>query len=103
MQNLTVKDRSRHNYTLVNVTDAAWVQIVVSLAADIVAMNVFDSSGQDMILGYGPAGSEVTKLQIPPGGFDSPQDCVLPAGMRLAIKAVSGTASVGINLINFLG
>lgn len=89
----------RYNYT-VPVTTAAWVEILAALDHDVREVEVFDSSGQTLQLGYGPSGSEVVGFQIVPGGNGRVEQ-LLNKGMRLALKAVSATASTGECTINF--
>lgn len=79
----------------VNVTTAAWTELSAALADDINALEVFDSSGSTLKIGYGPAGSEVDLCYIPPGGMDGRMDVLLNKGMRVAIKAVDANATVG--------
>lgn len=92
-------DTVNYDYT-VPVTSAAWVEIKASLASDVRSIEVFDSCGQIIYLGYGPAGSEQTAMQILPGG-NGKQDVLLNQGMRLALKAASTSATVGQCVINF--
>lgn len=89
----------RNDYSSVNVTTAAYVQLVASTASEINSLHIFDSSGQDFVLAVGGAGAEVDQIQIPPGGWDAPVFLYIPAGSRLSIKSKSATASSGILLI----
>ncbi len=94
--------RIRYDYA-VNVTTGAWVQLDASLDAACSYIEIFDSSGQTMELGIGASGSESSlPFYIFPGG-NAPQlvACPLPAGCRLAVKAVSGNATTGELTINF--
>lgn len=90
----------RNDYTSTSVTTAAYTQIDASAANDINRLQIFDSSGQTMLLATGGAGAETDVLYIPPGGIDV--DYYIPAGTRISIKAVSATASVGEIVINAL-
>lgn len=81
-------------YSSTNVTTGAWVELVASISGSCSQITVFDSSGQTMELGVGPAGSEVIQFLVFPGG-NGTQDLFIPQGSRVAIKAVSGTASSG--------
>ncbi len=87
-------------YSSVNVTTAAYVQLVASTSNVINTLHIFDSSGQSMILGIGGAGSEVTTLYVPPGGDTYTLN--IPAGSRIAYKALSATANSGYLLMSFL-
>lgn len=90
----------RNDYTSVNITTAAYVQLVAATTSATSVMCVFDSSGQTLLIGVGAAASEVVQMNIFPGG-NGCEPLSIPAGSRVAIKAVSGTASVGELDINF--
>lgn len=89
------------SYSATNVTTAAYTQLVASTTAATKRVYIFDSSGQAMILSTGVGGSEVIKLYIPPGGAEF--DLAIPAATRVSIKALTGNATSGYILINFLG
>jgi len=88
-------DSVRNDYSSVNVTTGAWVQLIASTAADINELTLFDSSGQTLELGVGAAASESRVLLVPPGGIDGTVPLRIPSGTRLAIRAVSATANAG--------
>lgn len=90
----------RNVYSSTNVTTAAWVELVASTSRHIALMEIFDSSGQTLQIGFGSAGNEVAKFLVIPGG-NGPVSVNIPASTRIAIKAVSATASVGEIDINF--
>lgn len=92
----------RNVYSSTPVTTGAWVQLVASTSIAVKEIEIFDSSGQTMELGLGGAGSEVRKLLVIPGG-NGKVFCVIPAGSRVSIRAVSGSASVGEIDVNFYG
>lgn len=96
----TLVTKSRNDYTSTNVTTSAYVQLVASTASAINAIEIFDSSGQTLVLATGGAGSEVDQLYIFPGG-NGRIPFTIAASTRVSIKAVSGTASVGENTINY--
>jgi hypothetical protein len=84
----------RNDYSSVNVTTGAWVQLIASTASAVNQIFVFDSSGQTMELGVGPAASEARVSIIVPGGNgDIP--LAIPASSRVSVRAISATASVG--------
>lgn len=87
-------------YSSTNITTGAYVQLVASTTNVINTLHIFDSSGQAMILGIGGSGSEVTTLYVPPGG--DIYTLHIPAGSRLAYKALTSTASSGYLLMSFL-
>ena len=90
----------RNDYTSTGVTTSAYVQLVASTTSAANRLQIFDSSGQTMILALGGAGSEVDTIYITPGGIDI--DYAIPASTRVSIKALSANASVGEIDINFL-
>lgn len=92
----------RNDYSTTNVTTAAYVQLVASTANVINRLWIFDSSGQDFVLATGAAASEVDRIRIPPGGWDSAIELNIPAGTRISIKASSATASSGILIVTGL-
>jgi len=89
----------RNDYSSVNVTTGAYVQLVASTAADINKLDVFDSSGQTLVVAVGAAASEVDQFYVYPGG-NGYLYLNIPSGSRLSIKAVSATANVGELVIN---
>lgn len=96
----TMAYKDRHDYLSVNVTTAAYVELIASTAAIIYKLNIFDSSGQTMILATGAAAAEVDLLYIPPGGFNAPMEIYIAAGTRLSIKALSANATSGEVVLN---
>lgn len=90
----------RNDYSSVNVTTAAYVQLVASLTSATTEIEIFDSSGQTLVLAVGAAASEVDQIFVFPGG-QGRTPLAIAAGSRVSIKAVSATASVGEISINF--
>jgi len=90
----------RNDYSSVNVTTTAYVQLVASTTLATTLIEIFDSSGQTLYLATGGSGSEVNQLIIYPGG-NGQIPFAIPAGSRVSIKAISATASVGEIDINF--
>lgn len=89
----------RNDYSSVNVTTAAWVELIASTAAETNMVEIFDSSGSVLELGTGGAGAEVRKIFIMPGGNGKiPLD--IAAGTRIALKAVDTNATTGQICIN---
>lgn len=94
--------RIRLSYSGTNVTTSAWVQLIASFSGNATKMEIFDSSGQTMELGIGASGSEASiPFYILPGGNAQLITCPISSGLRLSIKAVSGTANTGEIDINF--
>lgn len=85
----------RNDYSSVNVTTSAYVQVVASTAAAINRLYIADTSGSAMILAVGGAGAEVDQLYIGPGGSDAPYELNIPASSRIAIKALDVSATSG--------
>jgi hypothetical protein len=91
---------SRNDYSGTPVNTTSWTQLIASTPQAISEVEIFDSSGQTMELGIGPPSSETRILYISPGG-NGRVPLIIPAGSRISIRAVSGNATVGENLINF--
>ena len=87
-------DSARNDYTSVNVTTGAWVQIIASTAAAFSMACITDQSGQIMELGSGAAASE-TRIFLIARGFSGCIPLTVASGTRLSLRAVSGTASTG--------
>lgn len=85
----------RNNYASVNVTTAAYVELIASTSGAIGQLHIFDSSGETLVLAVGAAASEVDQVYVPPGGYSAPIDLGIPAGSRVSIKAVSANATLG--------
>lgn len=89
---------ARNDYSTTSVTTAAYVQLIASTSAIANLLEIFDSSGQTLVLAIGAAAAEVDKFYINPGG-NGQVPLNIPAGSRVSIKAVTATASAGyINL-----
>lgn len=96
----TANSSAYNDYTSTSVTTAAYTQLVASLTTATSEVEIFDSSGQGMILATGGAGSEVDQIYIFPGG-NGRVPLKIAAGTRVAIKAKTATASVGYIMVNF--
>lgn len=92
--------KARNDYSSVNVTTGAYVQLISSTAGNINEIEIFDSSGQTLVLALGGSGSEVDQIYIFPGG-NGRVPLRIPIATRVSIKAVSATASAGEIVINF--
>jgi hypothetical protein len=89
----------RNAYAGTNVTTSAYVELDAALNANVSAIEIFDSSGETLLLALGAASGEVDTLFIMPGG-NGFLNCALPKGARLSVKAVSGNATTGELTIN---
>jgi len=92
---------ARNVYSVTPVTTSAYTQLVASLADDVTQLYIFDSSGRTLYLAVGAAASEVDKAYIVPGG-NGILNLSIPAGSRVSLKAVDGTANVGEISVTFL-
>jgi len=92
----------RNDYSSTNVTTGAYVELVSALGSGMSEIDIFDSSGNTMILAYGAAGSEVDWMHIMPGG-NGRGLAHLPEGVRLSVKAVSANSTSGELTINIWG
>lgn len=88
-----------NDYTSTNVTTSAYVQLTAATLGEVNKIEVFDSSGEAIILGFGSAGSEVEQALIIPGG-NGPMDLYIPYGTRIAVKAKTALANSGFLIIN---
>ena len=102
IQEYDVVQFARNDYTSTSVSTATYLEIVGSTAADVKAIDIFDSSGQTLVLAVGPAASEVDKFLITPGGVDK-VPVIIPSGSRISVKAVSALADAGEISINLYG
>lgn len=91
---VSAADKARNDYTSVNVTTSAYVQLIASTANTCNSVEIFDSSGQTLFLATGGVGSEVNQIYITPGG-NGIVPLKIVAGTRISIKAVSATADSG--------
>lgn len=92
-----------NDYSVNNVTNAAYFELIASTSGIINFLDIFDTSGEEMIIAVGPAASEVDLFNIPPGGNVSALPLYIPAGSRISIKSkVTPTVSVGNLTINCL-
>jgi len=93
---------TRNDYTASPVTTAAYTQLIASMPAAIKEIEIFDSSGETLVLAIGGAGSEVNKVYVFPGG-NGRIPLQIAASARLSVKAISNNASSGELTINFYG
>lgn len=96
----SIVTRARNVYSSTNVTTGAYVQLVASLGSAVNEVEIFDSSGETLVLATGGAGSEVDQAFVFPGG-NGRIPLAIAASTRVSIKAVSATANAGEIAINF--
>ena len=87
-------DSARLVYSSTNVGVTTPVQLDAALAGQCDVLDIFDSSGQTLELMQGAAGFETRIRLITPGGNGLVSQRIRN-GTRLAIRAVSATASAG--------
>jgi len=87
------------NHAANNVTTAAWVVLDTAMNDNVEAVEIFDSSGEVLLLGYGAAGAEVDYVYIHPGG-NGRIPLILNKDQRLCVKAVSANTTEGFLVIN---
>lgn len=88
-----------NDYSVTSVTTAAYVELIASTSADTNRIEIFDSSGEAMILAVGAAGVEGDYLYIFPGG-NGPVELLILGNSRISVKAKTATASAGFLAIN---
>lgn len=106
----TLVEKIYNDYSLTNVTNAAYVQLIASTSATINHMTFSDTGGYAMVLAIGASGFEVDKVYVPPGGFNGEVHFPIPSGSRVSIKCIqatagtfSGTVAEGLIVANLLG
>lgn len=92
----------RNDYSVTNVLTSAYVQLIASTSEEITELDIFDSSGNIMVVAFGAVSSEVDQFYISPGG-NGKLPVSIPAGTRVSVKAVSANSTVGDLIINFFG
>lgn len=92
----------RNDYSTSPVTTGAYVQLIASMPAAVKEVEIFDSSGETLVLAIGGIGSEVDKVYVFPGG-NGRITLQIAATARLSIKAVSANATSGEFTANFYG
>lgn len=97
-------DSGRLDYSISNVSNAAWVQVIASTAADAKKITLFDAGGFAMELGVGAPASEVRKILIPPGGLNGMIEVQIPAGSRVSVRGITAqVVNAGELDINLMG
>lgn len=84
------------------ITDAAYVELIAATPDPIQEIEIFNKTGMPLILAFGAAAAEVDKIFIGSDGLER-QSLPIPAGTRISLKSVDGTADVGLVLFNSFG
>ena len=85
----------RHDYSGGTVTTIAFTQLIALTASEANSIEIFDSSGETMVLGI----ADTNDLLIFPGG-NGRIEYNIPASTKVSVKAISASASVGEICIN---
>jgi hypothetical protein len=89
-------------YASTNVTTSAYVTFVASTPIPTTKIVVCDTSAVLLKMAIGAAGFEVDLLLNPISScFQFNLTQVIPAGTRISLKAISGTASTGFASVSF--
>jgi hypothetical protein len=102
VQRLNSVERFRNNYATFNATTGGYLQLIASMPVAVKEIEIFDSSGESLVLAIGGSGAESDKVYVFPGG-NGRIPLQIAVAQRLSIKAVSATANSGELLINFYG
>lgn len=81
-----------------NVGTSAWVTLDPSLSHDLKELEIFSDAPNVIALAIGPAGSEATQVLIFPNGNLTKITTLFNQGMRLSIKALTGSTITTGNL-----
>lgn len=89
--------------TNINGSAGAFYEVVASLASDVEAIQIMDTSGQFIGVYTGPAASEVLKFVYAPGS-DQTVQVSIASGTRISLRSMESTGpSAGNVAFNFLG
>lgn len=73
---------------------------IATVTASVSEVEVFDSSGQTLVLATGTAGGESNRIIVVPGG-NGRVPLIAPPGTRFSLKALSSAATAGEADVNF--
>ena len=83
-----------YDYSTGSVTTGAWTQLIASTGANTNLLCITDQSGQAMEIGVGAAAAEARVFLLAPG-FSGCVPLRIASSARVAVRAVSATASTG--------
>lgn len=103
-QYLPIRSFANLDFSSDNVDNSAWVELISSVGATAIKKaQIFMSTGEPLLIGFGAVASEVSQGYIMPGG-NGFIDLEIPANTRISLKAVNAvTVNEGNLLVNFLG
>lgn len=91
---------SFYDYALFPVLQGVWGNVIASSPVATTRVEIFDSSGQAIFLGYGASTFEVEQFVIIPGGNGS-MSLATPSSTRISVKPITGAANSGFLVLNF--
>jgi hypothetical protein len=90
------------SYSTTNVTSSAYVTLTSNITTSTSNLVIVDTSSELMKLAQGPVGSEVDICAFQGNGYPvNISNIYIPAGTRLALKAISGNATSGYNTVSY--
>lgn len=101
--NVFASNVSSISYAGTNITTGAYVTFVASTPINTRNIMLCDTSGVIIKLAIGAAASEVDQFTMPTTACITVNlTTPIPAGTRISLKAISGTASTGFGSVSFL-
>lgn len=82
-----------------SITTSAYTQLVAATALPIYRLEIYNSTGETLVLAAGAESSETDFMYVMPGG-NGMVDMFIPDGTRVSVKAVSANTSGGELTIN---
>lgn len=89
------------DYASSGLTAATWSEVIASTSSEAQEIEIFDSSGEVLELGFGAAASEVRQVYITPGG-NGRIKLNVPAATRISVQCASNV-NLGNLVINLYG
>lgn len=89
-----------YDYSAFPVSQGVWGAVVASSPVATTRVDIFDSSGQAIYLGYGASTFEVEQFVIFPGGNGS-MSLSTPSSTRISVKPITAAANSGFLILNF--
>lgn len=91
-----------HSYSSSNVTTAAYVTLDLATSNSTSNLLIVDTSTQLMELAVGAVGSEIPICAFQGNGNSLVVPTFLKSGVRLSLKAISGSATSGYCAVSYL-
>lgn len=96
----TYVTKARIDASSASITTAAYSELVASLSSNVEVLEIYNSTGQTLVLAIGASGSEDEQFYIMPGG-NGLIGVLLDQGSRISVTAESANATSGELTINF--